>query len=143
MSSISLDQANKIIDGAFSYARDNGLKPLSVVVLDARGSMKAAASADGTSMGRSQIAFGKAYGGLAFECNSRTLGAMATSRPHFIGALNGVFSGNLVPVPGGLTIVGQHGEAIGAVGVSGDTSDKDEAAALAGVASAGLVAASE
>ena len=109
------------------------------VVLDARGVLKAYAAEDGTSLRRSDIAIGKAHGALAMGVGSRTLGKRAEERPHFVAAVTHAVGGSLIPVAGGVLIKGEGGF-IGAVGVTGDTSDNDEAAALAGIAAAGLTA---
>ena len=95
---------------------------------------------DGTALRRADIAIGKAYGALSMGVGSRTLGKRAEERPHFIAAVTHVVGGSMVPVAGGVLIRGDDKSIIGAVGVSGDTSDNDEAAALAGLAAAGLTA---
>jgi uncharacterized protein GlcG (DUF336 family) len=91
---------------------------------------------------RPGIAFGKAFGAAAMGRSSRQLGEMAVERPHFLTALVGVTGGNIVPVPGGVTILADDEELLGAVGVSGDTSDNDEACAISGIEAAGLRAGS-
>ena len=125
---------------ALAHARAHKFAPMGVVVLDARGVMKAYAAEDGTALRRADIATGKAYGALAMGVGSRTLGKRAEERPHFIGAVNNAIGGSMIPVPGGVLIRGDDRSIIGAVGVTGDTSDNDEAAALAGLAAAGLTA---
>ena len=137
---LTLAAAQTIVREALAHARKAGFKPLSVVVLDARAAVVAAASEDGTSLARFEVARGKAAGALAFNVGSRKLGEMAVERPHFFaGAAHAV--GGLVPVAGGVLDQGQGRRAcIGAVGVSGDNSDNDEAAAVAGIAAAGLAA---
>jgi len=109
-----------------------------VVVLDQRGVVIAAASEDGTSLGRFEIARSKASGSLAFNLGSRKLGEMAVDRPHFFAAAAHAVNG-MIPVAGGVLIKDASGSVLGAVGISGDTSDNDEAAALAGIAAAGFV----
>ena len=137
--SLTLVIAQNILASALAHARSSGFKPLSIVVLDARAAVIAAASEDGTSLKRFDVAFGKAHGALAFNLGSRRLGEIAVERPHFIvGAVHAV--GGLIPVAGGVLIKGAEGHVIGAVGVSGDTSDNDEAAAIAGIKAVGLVA---
>ncbi len=140
MADLSLSAAQTIIEGALAHAGSNGLKSLSVVVLDARGSLKAAASQDGASLKRAEVAMGKAYGAVAFGMGSRTIAKMAEDRPHFIAAATHAVGGSLVPVPGGVLIRDGSGALLGAVGISGDTSDNDEAAAAAGIKAAGLTA---
>ncbi len=140
MSALTLSQAQTIVATALAHAREKGLQPLAVLVLDARGVPKAFAAEDGTSLRRYEIAHGKAHGALAMGIGSRTLGRRAEERPHFITAVTHVVGGALVPVPGGVLIRAGDRTIIGAVGISGDNSDNDEAAALAGIAAAGLAA---
>ncbi len=139
MAALTLAQAQTIVTAALAHARANKFAPMGVVVLDARGVLKAYAAEDGTSLRRSDIAIGKAHGALAMGVGSRTLGKRAEERPHFIAAVTHAVGGSLIPVAGGVLIKGDSG-VIGAVGVTGDTSDNDEAAALAGIAAAGLTA---
>ena len=140
MSAITLHQAQTIIETALKQARGKDYAPLAVLVLDARGAPKAFAAEDGTSLRRYEIAHGKAHGALAMGIGSRTLGKRAAERPQFFTAVGQVVPGGLVPVPGGVLIRDGAGETIGAVGISGDTSDNDEDAAIAGIRAAGLVA---
>lgn len=142
MARLTLSKANRIINLALGTAKQEGLKPLAVVVLDAGGSLKSAQSQDGVPFGRTSVAAGKARGALVAGSTSRALNNMAAERPHFLQGLSSVVDGGLVPVPGGLTICTASGEIIGAVGISGDTSDNDELAALAGIRGVGLVAGS-
>ena len=138
MSSITLDQANAIIAAAFGKARDLALKPVGVVVLDAGGHMIAAQRQDGASALRLQIAQGKAAGALGLGVSSRKIAEMAVERPSFVTALATLASSGIVPAAGGVIVVDSVGGPVGAVGISGDTSDNDEACVLAGVAAAGL-----
>ena len=137
--SISLDTANKIIAVALEKGRELDLKPLTVAVLDAGGHLKALAREDGTSTLRPDIAQGKATGAIALGIGSRAIFARAQEQPYFIQAMNGLTDGALVPVPGGV-LIKDGGQIIGAVGVTGDTSDNDEICAVAGIESAGLTA---
>ena len=137
---LTLSKAQTIVQAALAHARSAGFRPLSVVVLDARGAVIAAASEDGTSLRRFEVAKGKADGALAFNLGSRALGVMAVDRPHFFAGAAHAVGGGLVPVAGGVLIRDAGGAVIGVVGVSGDTSDNDEAAAAAGIAAVGLVA---
>ena len=139
MAALTLAQAQTIVSAALAHARANKFAPMGVVVLDARGVLKAYAAEDGTSLRRSDIAIGKAHGALAMGVGSRTLGKRAEERPHFVAAVTHAVGGSLIPVAGGVLIKGEGGF-IGALGVTGDTSDNDEAAALAGIAAAGLTA---
>jgi uncharacterized protein GlcG (DUF336 family) len=140
MSQIALSQANQIIAGALAKGAEAGFKALSVAVVDAGGHLIAFQRGDGASFARAQIAIGKAAGGLALGVSSRKVGAMAEERPWFIGAFAASAPHPVIPAAGGVIIVGADGAPIGAVGVTGDTSDNDEAAALAGIAAAGLSA---
>lgn len=137
---LTLNHAQTIIEGAFARASGLGLKPLSIYVLDARGVVKASAAQDGTSLRRNDVAFAKANGSIAMGVSSRKLESMAKERPHFIESAVGVLGGKLVPVAGGVLIADQSGAIIGSVGISGDTSDNDEAAAVAGIEKASLKA---
>ena len=137
--SLSLNQANQIITGALAKARELNLKPVSVIVLDARASLVAAQSEDGVSIMRPQIAHGKANGAIQLGMGSRALMKRAEQQAYFISAMNGLAGGDLVPVPGGCLVM-DGDNLIGAVGISGDTSDNDEAAVVAGIESAGLTA---
>lgn len=138
MTRISLDKAQTIVSGALAEARELGLKPISVAVLDAGGHMIAFAREDGSSNLRPQIAAAKASGALALGVSSRTIGEMAVERPTFINAAAGLNPAGIVPAAGGVLVRGADGTVIGAVGVTGDTSDNDELAALAGIKAAGL-----
>lgn len=135
-----LETAQTIIEAAQRLARSEGMKPLVIAVLDARGALKAMIAEDGTSLHRADVAIGKAYGGIALGQSSRRIMDRALKDPHFIAAVSHVVGGKLVPVPGGVLIRDGSGELVGAVGISGDTSDNDEKAACAGIAAAGLVA---
>ena len=134
---MDLSSAQKIIDGALAYAVEHKLKPLAIAVLDARGALKAYAAQDGTSLKRGEIALGKANGALAMGLGSRALFKRAEQQPFFIAAATAAIGGSLVPVPGGV-LIKSGGDLLGVIGISGDTSDNDEAAALAGIAAAGL-----
>lgn len=140
MIAITLDQANAIIGAAFAEGRELGLKPLTVVVMDGGGHIIALQRQDGSSTLRPQIACGKAGGALALGVSSRKIGAMAAERPSFVAALGPIAPHGIVPAAGGVIVVDADGQALGAVGVTGDTSDHDEACALAGIAAAGLTA---
>ncbi len=136
---MTLETARTIIRGAFDAAATSNFKPLSVVVLDAGGHVTAFERQDGSSNRRFDIAFGKAHGAISLGMGSRALMARAESQAYFIAAATSAIGGSLVPVPGGVLVKDSSGRTVGAVGISGDTSDNDEAAALAGIAAAGLV----
>jgi len=134
---MDLSVAQKILDAALAYGVEHKFKPMAIGVLDARGALKAYAAQDGTSLKRGEIALGKANGAMALGMGSRALLKRAEQQPFFIAAATAAIGGSLVPVPGGV-LIKDGGELVGAVGVSGDTSDNDEAAALAGIAAAGF-----
>jgi uncharacterized protein GlcG (DUF336 family) len=140
MADLTLDVARKILDTALAKGVEKKLKPLVVTVLDARGCVKITAAQDGTSLLRSEIAHGKAYGALAMGMGSRALFQRAQEQAYFVGAVNALAQGRLVPVPGGVLMHDAGGALLGAVGVSGDTSDNDEICAIAGIEAAGLKA---
>jgi uncharacterized protein GlcG (DUF336 family) len=136
---ITLDTARTVIEAGRAHARDTGCKPMTVVVLDAGGHVTAVEREDGSANKRFEIAFGKAHGALALGLGSRVLMARAEQQPYFIAAATAAVGGALVPVPGGVLVL-EDEQVVGAVGVSGDTSDKDEAVAVAGIEAAGLTA---
>ena len=138
MAGLSLAQASTIVDAALAKGRDLALAPLSVAVLDAGGHLVAFKREDRAGILRFEVARGKAYGALGLGTGSRALLARAEQQPAFIAAVASASDGRLIPVPGGV-LIEAAGEIVGAVGISGDTSDKDEAAALAGIEAAGLV----
>lgn len=137
---IDLQTARTIIAATRSESRQRGFKPLTVVVLDAGGHLVAAEREDGSSIARFAIASGKAHGALALGLGSRSLMARAEQQPYFIAALTPVTGRPVVPVPGGVLVRDEAGALLGAVGVSGETSDNDESAAVAGIEAARLVA---
>ncbi|MBN9082267.1 MAG: GlcG protein [Rhizobiales bacterium 62-17] len=140
MSDLTLDQAQTIVRDALAHARKGKFNALAIVVLDARGSLKASASEDGTSLMRWKVAFGKAYGAVAWGAGSKRIEKLAADRPHFFGGVAHLAEGGILPVGGGVLIRDKDNRILGAVGVSGDTSDNDELAAATGIAAAGLVA---
>ncbi len=140
MARLTLEQAATIVDISLAKGREMGLNPLTVSVVDDGGHLKAFKREDGPGAAlRPQIATGKAAGAVGMGRSSRRLGEMAAERPHFVNALVGASQGRLVPVPGGVLIKDGE-EIVGAVGVSGDTSDNDETVAVAGIEAAGLSA---
>lgn len=140
MTALTLDMARDIVAAARAEGRNLGLKPLTVAVLDAAGNIKALEREDGASNMRPDIAVGKANGALAMGLGSRALFERAKSEPFFIQAMNELAGGSLVPVPGGVLIKDPDGQIIGAVGITGDNSDNDEAAAKVGITAVGLTA---
>lgn len=140
MPSLSLTKCRKIIRAAEAKGAELGLKPLSTVVLDAGGHVLAFERSDGASPGRFEIARGKAYGCIMLGMGGSAQMARAEQQAYFMEAMNGAFNGQVVPVPGGVLIRDAKGAVLGAVGVTGDTSDNDALCAIAGVEVAGFVA---
>ena len=138
MPDLNLSTAQALITATLEHARAKAFKPLGVAVLDARGALIAYAAEDGSSLRRQDIALAKANGALGMGMGSRTLAARSRAAPVFFGALSHVVQGGLAPAPGGVLVRTADGLLLGAVGVSGDISDNDEAAALAGIAAVGL-----
>lgn len=138
MHRLNLAQANALIDAAFAKGAELGLKPLTVTIHDPGGHLIACQRQDGASNMRVKLAGGKACGALALGVSSRTIGDMAVERPHFIASVDTMSEGGMVPAAGGVIVCDQGGTVLGAIGVTGDTSDNDEACALAAIASQGL-----
>ena len=136
---VTLRKARTIIRKALDKGREMDLKPLSIVVLDAGGHPIAFERSDGASPGRFGIAQGKAYGAVMLGMAGQAQMARAEQQAYFMAAVNGVYGGKVVPVPGGVLVRDRKGVVIGAVGVTGDTSDNDAVAALAGIEAAGLI----
>ena len=135
---LTLAAAATIIEEAFIEAGKRSLKPLTIVVLDPGGHPIALQRQDGSSILRPEIAIGKAAGALALGVSSRKIGEMATERPTFIASVAGLAPRGVIPAAGGVIILDAAGAVLGAIGVTGDTSDNDEACALAGIEAAGL-----
>lgn len=135
---LTLAAARTIADGTLAKGRELGLAPLTVVVLDAAGQLKAVLREDGSSLGRAEIAWGKANGAMTLGFGSRELARRAQAMQGFMNALSDLTGGRAVPVPGGVLVRDADGAVLGAVGVSGDASDKDEVCAVAGIKAAGL-----
>lgn len=136
---MQLETAETILKAARMKAREMNLKPLAIAVLDARGAVRALIAEDGTSLHRADVAIGKAYGAISMGVSSRALGERAEKQAYFVAAASHICGGKLVPVAGGVLIHDAAGETIGAVGISGDTSDNDETAACHGITTAGLI----
>jgi uncharacterized protein GlcG (DUF336 family) len=135
---LPLAYAERIADATLAAGRDAGLLPLTVVVLDSGGQMVVLKREDGSGILRAEIARGKAHGALGMGIGSRVIRDRLKERPAFQAAIAAASEGRFIPVPGGVLICRPDGAVIGAVGVSGDASDKDEYAAIAGVRAAGL-----
>jgi uncharacterized protein GlcG (DUF336 family) len=136
----TLAQASTIVDAALKTGRETNCAPLTVAVLDAGGHLVAFKREDRSGIMRFDIAFGKAWGALGFGFPSRTLGERAEKYPTFFQAIAVASQGRFVPAAGGVLIRDGDGDVIGAVGISGDNSDKDETCAVAGIRAAGLQA---
>ena len=136
--SMPLASAERIADEVIAAGHEVKLLPLTVAVLDAGGHLVVLKREDGSGILRADIAIGKAWGALGMGISSRTIRDRLRERPAFQGALAAASDGRFIPVPGGVLVLNQAMEVIGAVGVSGDASDKDEYAAVAAVRRAGL-----
>ncbi len=140
MPSLTLSQANKIVEAALAKARQMKIKPLAVAVLDSSGHLKSLQREDEASMFRVDVAMGKAWAAVGMGASSRTLLARAKENPQFYGALAATAQGKFLPQTGAVLIKDAAGNILGAAGASGGTGDEDEAACIAGVEAAGLVA---
>jgi uncharacterized protein GlcG (DUF336 family) len=140
MPELTLMKARAILRGALKHARAAGMQPLGVVVLDAGGNLKAFEREDGASIYRFRIAHGKAHGAIGMGMGARALHRRAEEQSYFLLAVGALEGTAVVPVPGGVLVRDRQGRLIGAVGISGDKSDADEAAAVAGIEAAGLTA---
>jgi len=139
MSTLTLSAANRILEGAVQKAADLQALPLTISVVDAGGHIKALWRQDGASALRPKVATAKALTAINLGVSSRKVGEMAAERPTFVGAVSTLAEGNIMPAAGGILIL-DGDEVIGAVGITGDTSDRDEQCAIAGVEAAGLKA---
>lgn len=135
---MKLEVAQKIVALALAKAREMKMKPMGVVVLDARGALRAVAVEDNASAKRAEIAYGKANAAVAMGLGSRGLEERAQQRPYFMAAMPTAIGGPFIPVTGAVLVKSKDGEVLGAVGVSGDTSDNDEVCAIAGINGVGL-----
>jgi len=140
MGEISRNKARTIINKALAYGRENEMKPLSVIVLDSGGHPRAFEREDGAAPGRYSIAEGKAYGAVMTGMGGYALRKRAEEQAYFVDSLVGAYQGKLIPVPGGVLVRDKRGNVIGAVGVTGDTSENDADAAIAGIEAAGYTA---
>lgn len=136
---LTLEVAQSMVSDALAWRKKNNMKPLTVAVLDKGGYLIALAREDGVSNLRADIAQGKARGAIGMGLGSRALFNRAQSQPYFIQAMNNIAGGSLVPVPGGV-LIKSDGEILGAMGITGDTSDMDEACAISAIQAAGFTA---
>ena len=137
---LTLEQARIILAAALAKAKGLGLKPLSIVVLDAGGHPIAFERQDGASVGRFDIARGKAYGCVMLGMGGTAQNKRAETQAYFVQAMNGLYDGRFVPVQGGVLIRDAGGVILGAVGVTGDSSENDAICGVAGIEAAGFTA---
>ena len=135
---LPLDKAREIIAAALAEGRKQALQPLTVVVLDTGGHIVSMDREDGAGTLRTEVARGKAMAALGIGIGSGTIGARNTGREAFLAGVAAAADGQFIPVGGGVLVLDGQRQAIGAVGISGDASDKDEACALAGIRAAGF-----
>jgi uncharacterized protein GlcG (DUF336 family) len=140
MSELTLQRANAIIAHALAKARQMNIPPLSVVVLDDSGNLKAMQREDGASMFRFDVATGKAWAAVAMGVSSRALAGRAKDNPNFFITLAATAQGKFLPQPGGVLIRNEQGAVIGAAGASGGTGDEDEEVCAFGIGEAGFTA---
>ena len=140
MAVLKLAQASSILDRALEEGRRQNFAPLAVVVLDAGGHLIAFKREDGAGFARFDIAYGKAWGALGMGFGTRELADRGVRFPAFVSAISTATQGRIIPSPGGVLIVDEANDVIGAVGISGDTGDNDEVCAVAGIESAGFSA---
>ena len=139
MQTLTLAQAQNIIQAALAKSKERGFKPMGIAVLDAAGNLKAFASEDGASMFRFDIARAKAWGSIGMGVSSRVLGQRAKDNPNFFITLAATADGKFLPQTGAVLVKDAAGNVLGAVGASGGTGDEDEEICLAGVQAVGLV----
>jgi uncharacterized protein GlcG (DUF336 family) len=135
---VKLEQSNRIIEAIFSRGRELGCRPLSVVILEAGAKVKAFQKEDGSAMMRFEMAYGKAYAALALGRSSSLVRMRTEERPLFMQYLIRASGDQIFPEGGGMLIRDNDGEVIGAVGVTGDTQERDEGLAAHGIRAAGL-----
>ena len=139
MLKLTYDISLNIAQQALKKGLELGLKPLAVVVLDDRASLRICLNQDGTAIHRHRVAHGKANAAMSLGMGSRSLGSRAEDQAYFVDALGRMVDGDFIPVPGGVLIRNEEGAILGAVGISGDISDNDEATAIAAIESVGLI----
>lgn len=140
MTNLNLAQARSIIDAALVEARKRNFAPLAVAILDTGGHLIAFQREDGAGFARFEIAYGKAWGALGMGFGTRELADRGARFPAFVASISTATQGRMIPSPGGVLIMDKESEVIGAVGISGDAGDNDEACAIAGIESAGFLA---
>lgn len=140
MTLLDLKSADRIADAVLGAGEKRGAQPLTVAVLDTGGHVVVMKRGDGSGILRCEIAYGKAWGALGMGLPTRVLAGRTAAAPAFFTAIASASQGRLIPVPGGVLLRDEAGRLVGAVGVSGDTSDMDEECAAEGIALAGFVA---
>lgn len=143
MRAISLNEAKRIIDGCFAAAAERKLRPLTAVILDAGGRLKAALKQDGCAMLRFEIAYGKAYAALAMGRPSRLVLQKQREKPVFMDNLLDLADGPMFLEAGGQLIRDAAGEVLGAIGVTGDAGEMDDVCAIAGIHAGGYLTCSD
>ena len=138
MRAITLKQANTIIEFAFARAGELGLKPLSIILLDAGGRVKAFQKQDGAALLRFEIAYGKAFAALGLGRSSKLVLQKYREKPKFMENLERLSDGPIFLEGGAQLILDEHGEVVGAVGITGDTNELDDDCAFAGIRGAGF-----
>ena len=138
MAELGIEAARVIVAQTLAHGAAAGMKPLSVTVLDAGGHVMAFERSDGASPGRFGIAQAKAHGAVMLGIGGRAQQARAETQAYFMAAANGIYGGRLMPVAGGILVRGADGAVVGAVGVTGDSSDNDALAGEAGIRAAGF-----
>jgi uncharacterized protein GlcG (DUF336 family) len=138
MSEVTLEQSEVIIDAILVRGRELRCRPLSIAVTDPGAHVKAFKKEDGSAMMRFEMAMGKAYAALALGRSSSLVRMRTEERPLFMNYLLNASGGKIFPEGGGRLIRDAHGEVIGAVGVTGDTQERDEELAAHGIRAAGL-----
>ncbi|MDP3267798.1 MAG: heme-binding protein [Legionella sp.] len=139
MNRLTLEKANAIIQAGFNESKKLSLQPMSIAILDPGGHLIAFQRQDKAGILRFDIAFAKAYGALGMGINSRDLALKANEIPDLIQGAIAASKGRLIPAPGGMLILNNDNEIIGAAGASGDTSDNDEHIVISGILSVGLI----
>ncbi len=135
---LTLAQANRIIEAVLTRGAELQCRPLAVIVVEPGCKVKAFQKEDGCSMIRFEMAFGKAYAALALGRSSRLVRVRNEEKPAFMRYLIAASDDQLFPEGGGMQIRDPGGQVIGAVGVTGDTEDRDEQLAVHGIHAAGL-----
>ena len=138
MATVTLQQAERIIDAVLARARELGCRPMAAAVTDIGAHVIAFKKEDASAMLRFEMAMGKAYAALALGRSSSLVRIRAEERPLFMNYLVGASGGRIFPEGGGMLIRDARGEVIGAVGVTGDTQERDEELAAHGIRAAGL-----